>query len=328
MISLAAGLVQGQQAVIASVDLQQNILQPILTGLLQGCVYGLIGLGIVILYKANGIFNFAQGEFGSVAAITANAGLMGSFGFHMPYPLAMLLGILAGTATALATERLVIRPLADRPKVILTVSTVGVLLLLIAFETLLSKRPNNFPGFSTKISSLNDRGFLFELFGYRVQYEQAFNALMLIVLAIATTAFFKKTDTGTAILAVSQERVAASTVGISVDRISFVTWGIAGLIGSVAGVLLAPILSPVGPGFVTGTALFTGFTAAVLGGITSLQGVFVGGLLIGVLEKLTNPDNLLAFGVPNIAGIDQVAVFMALLLVLLIKPSGLFGKDS
>ena len=325
---LAAGLLHSPQALQASISLQDNILKPTLTGLLQGCVYGLIGLGVVLLYKANGIFNFAQGEFGTVAALTANAGLMGKFGFHMPYPLAMLVGIFAGTLTALLTERLVIRPLFDRPKVILTVSTVGVLLVLIALETLAVRRGYDFPGFSTRIAALNKHGYLIKLFGYRIQYEQALSALVLVLLALATVAFFKKTDTGTAILAVSQEPVAASTVGISVSRISFVTWGIAGFIGSIAGVLLAPILSPVGPGFVTATALFTGFTAAVLGGITSLQGVFVGGLIIGVLEKFTNPDNLAAFGVPNIPGIDQVAVGVALLLVLLIRPVGLFGKET
>ena len=328
MTELAAALIHGQQVVLASVDVQQNFLQPILTGLLQGCVYGLIGLGVVLLYKANGIFNFAQGEFGSIAALTANAGLMGTFGFHMPYPLAMLCGLIAGTLTAVLTERIVIRPLSHRPKVDLTVATVGVLLFLNAMETLAVKRANNFPGFSTRISSFNKRGYLFKLFGYRVLYEQALCAVVLVLLALATVYFFKRTDTGTAILAVSQERTAASTVGISVDRISLITWGIAGLIGASAGVLLGPILTPIAPGFVTGTALFTGFTAAVLGGITSLQGVFVGGLAIGVLEKLTNPDNLAAYGVPNIPGIDQVAVGLALLLVLLVRPAGLFGKET
>lgn len=305
-----------------------NLLVPVIQGLFQGAIYGLVGLGLVLLYKSNRIFNFAQGEFGSVAALVANACLLGKFfGIHMPYIVAILFGLIAGTLTALLTERLVIRPLFNRPKVILTVGTVGVTIFLVSIESLSVKQASVFPSFSDTIPSLHRKPYWFRLAGYAVSYQQVLCLVMLSLLAVGAALFFKKTATGVAILAVSQEPTAAELTGISVKRISMVTWGLAGLLGSVAGLLLAPIVSPVAPGFVTGTALFTGFTAAVIGGMTSLPGAFVGGLLIGVLEKVAGTDNLDKLGIHNIPGTDLVAVFLVLLLVLLIRPKGLFGKE-
>jgi branched-chain amino acid transport system permease protein len=314
--------------VLAAVSVKSNIVLPIVTGIFQGSIYGLIALGIVLLYKSNRIFNFAQGEFGTVAALTANAGLIGTFGFTMPYAVAMLAGLAAGTLTAVLTERLVIRPLFDRPKVTLTVATVGVALLLIALETLTVKQARNFPGFSTRIAALSKKPYWFTVFGRGISYEEMLALAALIALAVAAGLFFTKTNTGIAILAVSQEATASSLVGISIGRISLTTWTIAGLLGSMAGLLLAPITGLAAPGFITGTALFTGITAAVLGGVTSLSGAFVGGIAVGILEKLSNPENLKAFGIPNIAGLDQVVVGLTLLVILLVRPRGLLGKET
>lgn len=315
--------------VLAAVSVKTNLLLPIITGVFQGSIYGVIALGIVLLYKSNRIFNFAQGEFGTVAAIVANEALLGSFfGWHAPYAVAMLMGLVAGVATAVLTERLVIRPLFDRPKVTITVATVGVALLLIAIETLSVKQQKAFPGFSTRIAALHKKPYWFAVFGRGISYEEVLCLAMLMVLAIAAGLFFTKTDTGVAILAVSQEATASSLVGISIGRISLVTWALAGFLGAVAGLLLSPITGLAGPGYITGTALFTGITAAVLGGVTSLSGAFVGGIAIGVVQKLTNTGNLTAFGVGNIPGLDQVIVGLALLAILLLRPRGLFGKET
>jgi branched-chain amino acid transport system permease protein len=315
--------------VLAAVSVKTNILLPIITGIFQGSIYGVIALGVVLLYKSNRIFNFAQGEFGTVAAIVANQALLGSFfGWEMPYALAMLLGLLAGVLTAVLTERLVIRPLFDRPKVTLTVATVGVTLLLIALETLAVKQQKAFPGFSTRVSALSKKPYWFAVFGRGISYEEVLCFVMLVLLAIAAGLFFTKTSTGVAILAVSQESTASSLVGISIGRISLVTWALAGFLGATAGLLLSPITGLAGPGYITGTALFTGITAAVLGGVTSLSGAFIGGIGVGILQKLTNTGNLTAFGVPDIPGLDQVIVGMALLVILLVRPRGLLGKET
>jgi branched-chain amino acid transport system permease protein len=316
-------------AVLAAASFKLNVLLPIVTGVLQGSIYGVIALGIVLLYKSNRIFNFAQGEFGTVAAVVANAGLAGSFfGWQMPYAVAMVVGLVAGVLTAVLTERLVIRPLFDRPKVTLTVATVGVALLLIAVETLVVKQQKPFAGFSTRVPALSKKPYWFALFGVSITYEQVLCLVMLAILAVAAALFFTKTNTGVAILAVSQESTASSLVGISIGRISLVTWALAGLLGGIAGLLLSPITGLAGPGYVTGTALFTGITAAVLGGVTSLSGAFAGGIAIGVVQRLTNTGNLTAFGLPDIPGLDQVIVFLALLAVLLIRPQGLLGKET
>jgi branched-chain amino acid transport system permease protein len=316
-------------AVLAAVSVKTNILLPILTGVFQGAIYGVVALGIVLLYKSNRIFNFAQGEFGTVAAIVANQALLGSFGgWAKSYVVAVLFGLLAGVVTAVLTERLVIKPLFDRPKVTITVATVGVALFLIAFETLVVKQQKSFPGFSTRVAALHKKPYWFAVYGRGITYEEVLCLGMLIVLAVAAGLFFTKTSTGVAILAVSQESTASSLVGISIGRISLVTWALAGFLGAVAGLLLSPITGLAGPGYVTGTALFTGITAAVLGGVTSLSGAFVGGIAIGVVQKLSNTGNLTAFGVPNIPGLDQVIVGLALLAILLVRPSGLLGKET
>jgi branched-chain amino acid transport system permease protein len=314
---------------VLAASVKTNVLLPIVTGVFQGSIYGLIALGVVLLYKSNRIFNFAQGEFGTVAAITANAALGWTlFGWRPPYAIAMLIGLAAGTLTAILTERLVIRPLFDRPKVTLTVATVGVALLLIALETLAVKQQKAFPGFSTRVKALSKKPYWFQAFGRGISYEEALCLFMLIVLAVAAALFFTKTNTGIAILAVSQEATASSLVGISIGRVSLVTWGLAGLLGSLAGLLLVPITGIAGPGYITGTALFTGVAAAVLGGVTSLSGAFAGGIAVGVIEKLSNPENLHAFGFPNIPGLDQVIVGLVLLTILLVRPRGLLGKET
>ena len=143
-----------------------------------------------------------------------------------------------------------------------------------------------------------------------------------IILALGSVAFFRYTATGTAILAVSQEPTAAAVVGISVSRISLITWSIAGFLGSVAGLLLSPGGGLIGPGTVTATALIAGFTAAVLGGITSLPGAFVGGVLIGILQRLAGAT------ITQFPGSEQVTVGLVLLVVLLIRPQGLLGKEA
>jgi branched-chain amino acid transport system permease protein len=144
--------------------------------------------------------------------------------------------------------------------------------------------------------------------------------IVLVALALGAVAFFRYSRQGTAILAVSQEPTAAQAVGISVSRVSLLTWTLAGFLGSVAG-LLALQSTLVGPGIVTGTALVGGITAAVLGGITSLPGAFLGGMLVGLIQT---------FAAANVdfRGSQSVVVGLVLLLVLLVKPTGLLGSEA
>jgi branched-chain amino acid transport system permease protein len=311
-------------------ETQSNLVGPLFHGVFQGSTYGLLGLGIVMVYKSNRIFNFAQGEFATVGALVAFWFSAGStvFGLglpKLPYFVAIALGILAATGVALATERIVIRPMFDRPRVVLVVGTVGVALLLIALEGLAYPATSNLKSISD-VLGINPR--LGTVDGYAILYEDLFKLLALAVLALGAFLFFRYTATGTAILAVSQDSTAARVVGISVERISMITWGFAGFLGGVAGVVLALPGDALFPGIFTGTALTTALAAAVLGGMTSLPGAFVGGIGMGLIESFANADATLIPGLHSLNAAGEVTVAIFLLLVLTIRPRGLLGKAA
>jgi branched-chain amino acid transport system permease protein len=295
-----------------------EVVSPAITGAIQGSVYGLLGLGLVLLYKSNRVFNFAQAEFGTSAAFATLFAVHGT-GFlpEMPLPLAVLFGLLVGTGIGLLVERLVVRPLFTAPKVTLVVATAGVTLLLIAVQGFISgAEPASFPPLFT--------GDLVNAGSIRITWQGVAIVVTLGILAVASALFFSRTRTGTAIIAVSQEATATSLVGISVKRTSALTWGLAGLLGAIAGILLSGSNGLIAPGALTGLALIPAFTAAVFGGITSLPGAFLGGVVIGMLEALA------AANIPGdlLPGSGRVVLFAALLAVLLVRPSGLLGKEA
>src|SRR5436190_3174807 len=258
-------------------DPQTNLVSPLVSGIFQGSAYGLLGLGLVLIYKSNRIFNFAQGEFATFGAIVAFWFVTGQkvFGIplpDLPYGVAVLLGVAASVLVALATERAVIRPMFNRPRVVLVVGTVGVALFLIAVEGLAFPQRVQLPTIdqALRLSPIAGR-----IDGVPILYSDLAQLVVLVVLAVLAFLFFRYTPTGTAILAVSQDSTAARVVGISVERVSMTTWAIAGLLGGVAGVLLAvPPSGSVTPGSLTGLTLTVAFSAAVLGGMTSLPGAF------------------------------------------------------
>jgi branched-chain amino acid transport system permease protein len=167
-------------------------------------------------------------------------------------------------------------------------------------------------------------GDFFNSFGVRITWQGVIIIVVLALLAAASALFFSRTRTGTAIIAVSQEPTATSLVGISVKRTSALTWGMAGLLGGIAGILLSGSIGIIAPGSLTGLALIPAFTAAVFGGITSLPGAFLGGVVIGVVEALA------AANIPTsvLPGSGRVVLFATLLLVLIVRPKGLLGKEA
>ncbi len=295
-----------------------DLVVPAISGVVQGSVYGLLGLGLVLLYKSGRVFNFAQAEFGTFSAFAAAFAAEGA-GFlpKMPVWLAILFGLVTGIALGLVTERLIIRPLFNAPKVIVVVATAGVTLLLIAIEGFM-----NGPGPRSAVKIVE--GNLLEAGALRITNLGGVIMVVLAILAVASALFFSRTRTGTAIIAVSQEPTATRLVGISVERTSMLTWGLAGLLGAIAGILLSGTIGVLAPGVLTGIALVPAFTAAVFGGITALPGAFVGGVVIGVIESLAQTN------IPKdvIPGSGKVILFVALLAVLLVRPSGLLGKET
>jgi branched-chain amino acid transport system permease protein len=310
-------------------SVQINFLSPLINGIANGAAYGLLGLGLVLLYKSNRIFNFAQGEFATVAAIVTYLFYAGTGALpKLPFFLAALLGLVASVGIALLVERLVIRPMFNRAKVVLVVGTVGVALFLIGVEGLLPyPKTQSLPTIS---DVLGVQQFVGRVDGIPILDQDIAKLVMLAVLAVAAFFFFRYTPTGTAILAVSQDSTAARVVGISVERISLISWGIAGLLGGVAGILLAvPPQGTVTPGAFTGSTLTVAFAAAVLGGMTSLPGAFVGGLSLGLIEAFAQADSSFVPGLSSVQnGQSELAVFVVLVVVLLFRPQGMLGRET
>ncbi|MGH2674867.1 MAG: branched-chain amino acid ABC transporter permease [Actinomycetota bacterium] len=282
-------------------------------GIFQGAVYGLLAVGLVLVYKGARVFNFAQGEFGTVAAFVTFA-LFQQAG--LPYAVAVAGGLAAAVVLGLLVERLVIRPLFDAPRITVLVATVGVALLVVAVTVLVAKP-------EPRVLAPAIEGDPVTFAGLAIIPQQFLILAVLAGLAGALALFFSKTNLGLAVLATSQDVLATRVVGISVPRMSRFIWGFAALLGGIAGVLQAP-LTIFTPGFMTTTTLVPAFTAAVLGGMTSLPGAFLGGLLVGAAQNV----GIFYLQRAEVPGASELTVFALLLLVLLARPRGLLGKEA
>jgi branched-chain amino acid transport system permease protein len=297
-------------------DFLQDLAIALTAGLLRGSVYAMVALGIVLVYRASGVFNFAQAEFGTVGLFAAYAALE-LWGWA--YPLAFLFGMGAAITMGLLTERLVIYPLRNSSKVTLLVGTAGVALTAIGLqfwlfnETLILTMPK-----------ITDKFFVTP-WGAAVTAQALIAAGVLVAVAIALALFFKS-PSGLAIQAAQQEPIAAELVGVSVRRVSMMTWGIAAALGGLAGILTGPILSFTAAflSFGTFAALLPGFMAAVLAGMRSMPGAVIGGLVVGCVEQLGS----LNFVPESIPGAGAALLFFFLLAALLIRPQGIFVRDG
>lgn len=310
---IPAGVVVALVIVLLSTGQAQSLV----IGLINGALFGLVALGLVLIYKSSGVFNFAHGEFGTVAIYALY--LLHSSG--LPYVIAMVGALLIAVVFGLVVERLVVRPMFDAPRVTLLVATAGVALLAIGMEIWLGEAKIR------TISPALPRLDRVKVFGVQVSDQRLLLLFVLVVLGISLTVFFNRTNLGLAILGASQEPTATELVGISVKRLSSFTWGLTALLGGLAGVLSAPIAGGFSPGFMlTSGAVIAGFTAAVLGGMTSLPGAFAGGAVVGVAQALAvNVDFLSDLGIP---GPGEVVTFVLLLGVLAVRPQGLLGKTA
>ena len=284
-------------------------------GVFQGAAYGLLAVGLVLVYKGVRVFNFAQGEFGTVAAFVAFALHQG---LGVPFGLAFVGGLVAAVLLGLIMERLIIRPLFTAPRITMLVATVGFALFVIAVTVIVGKP-------ETRALAPVVEGDLVVILGAAIEPQQFLLLVVLGVLAIVLALFFR-TNLGLAMLALSQDPLATRIMGISVTNISRLIWAIAALLGGLAGLLLGGIPGrAIAPGFMTSTALVPAFTGAVLGGMTSLPGAFIGGILVGIGQAVGGFYLGDEMGIP---GAPDLTVFAMLLLVLLIRPQGLLGKEA
>ncbi|HEV7887946.1 MAG TPA: branched-chain amino acid ABC transporter permease [Acidimicrobiales bacterium] len=288
--------------------------RPIVLGLVQGAAFGLVAIGLVLIYKSSRVFNFAAGEFAT----------LGAFGYylandHVPLWAAAVVGTLVGVGAGLVTERLVVRPLANRPKVTVLVATAATAITIIALQFLLGATGKTF-----SVKPLIAGTLPFRVFGVFVSWQQLLIVVVLVLAGGALALFFAFTDLGLATLAASQEPTASRLMGIRINRVAMLTWAVAGGLGGLAGVLLSPTLGNFTPAYGTTDLLTQSFTAAVLGGMTSMPGAFLGGIVLGLVQNMAqfniSPD--------KVPGAQFAAVLVVLVAVLAIRPTGILGKEA
>jgi branched-chain amino acid transport system permease protein len=284
-----------------------QFLQLVISGIAQGCIYGLIALGFVLIYKATETVSFAQGELMMLGAF---AGLACMTMLSFPFWLAVIASIIGMGLFGFLLERLVIRPILGQPAFSIVMLTIGIGYVARGAITMI-------PGIGTETRAMPVpyKDQIWNINGLVLNVEQ-----MVVIAATATLCallytLFKYSKLGIAMQASSQNQLAAYYMGIPVKRINGMVWGLAAAVAAVAGLLLAPIT------FVHANMGFIGliaFPAAVVGGFGSLPGAIVGGLIIGTVESMAG------FYAPD--GVKDVAAYVVVLVMLMVKPNGLFGE--
>ena len=303
----------------------------VVIGISQGCVYGLIALGLVLVYKGSRVFNFAQGEFGTIAAFLVFL-FTEQWNTGIPYILAMVIAVVAVILLGIVMERIIVRPLLNAPRVNLLVASIAFALFAVAVELVLFlPEPKVFNPFVTELPLIPATGL--EIFDFRIEPQRFLIVALLAALAAVLGYFFSRTDLGLAVLATSQDSFATRVVGIGVERMSRFIWGTAAGLGAIAGILYIPLTGALTPGAMTFSVLIPAFTAAVIGGMTSLPGAFVGGIIIGCMQSLSNwAANAWHLGDRTfqeiLPGTADVVLLVLLLVVLLARPQGLLGSEA
>ncbi len=283
------------------------LVQYLLAGLTVGAIYALVALGFSIIYNASHVINFAQGEFVMIGGMTT-ASLTGG---GLPLWAAAPLAVLAATLVGVALQRLAVERARSASVVTLIIITIGASILLRGLAGLVwDKGIHALPAFSGDAPIAVGGATILP------------QSLWVIGVTAASVAglwwFFNRTLTGKAMLAVSHNRLAAQLVGISVRRVLLLSFGLSGVLGALAGILIAPItFTSWDAGVMLG---LKGFAAAVLGGLGSGPGAVAGGLALGMIESL-------AAGYLSSAYKDAIA-FVIILAVLVFMPSGLLGQRS
>jgi branched-chain amino acid transport system permease protein len=285
-------------------------LQLVIQGIATGSIYALVGLGFVIIYKSSSILNFAQGEFLMLGAYICLAIFTT---FKVPFLAAFVLTLGFSVVLGVATERILLRPMIGEPVISVIMLTLGLASVLKAivqgfWGTELRPYPEIFPNTPVQIGPLPvSQGYLYSV------------ACVLVLLALFSV-FFKYSRAGIAMRATAFSQQVALSMGISVKRIFALAWSIALVVSSVGGVLLGG-----NRGGVDWAFAFFGLKVipvVILGGLDSVGGAIVGGVIMGVLENLAGGYLDPIFG----GGVKEVAPFVALVAILTIKPYGLFGK--
>lgn len=300
------------------------LLETLLGGLMTGMLYALVALGFVLIFKASGVFNFAQGAMVLVAALA-----MARFSEWIPKWLGMEPGLVGNILAfivaavmmwlvAVLIERLVLRHLVNQEATSLLMATIGISYFLDGMGQIM---------FGSTVYSINvgmpkDPVFILDSIfegGLLVSLEDLSSAVVAALLVAILALFFQYTSTGRALRAVADDHQAAQSIGIPLNRIWIVVWTVAGLVALVAGIIWG---SKFGVQFTLSTAALRALPVVILGGLTSVPGAIVGGLIIGVGEKMSE----VYLGPYVGGGIEIWFAYILALMFLLFRPQGLFGE--
>ena len=321
VVALIALLVAGLVAPLATGASPVGFyVEVLLGGLMAGVLYSLVALGFVLIFKASGVFNFAQGAMVLFAALA-----VARMAEVMPWWLATLLAVAIMVILAWLIERLVLRPLVNQEAIALLMATLGVTYFLDGFgQTVWGSDIYEINlGIAKEPVMILDT--LFQG-GILVNKEDFVAAIAAAALVAALALFFQKTPTGRALRAVADDHQAAQSIGIPLNRIWVIVWSVAGVVALVAGVIWGAKL---GVQFSISQVALKALPVVILGGFTSVPGAIVGGLIIGVGEKMAEvflgPVLVKAFDLAG-GGIENWFAYMLALLFLLVRPEGLFGE--
>ena len=299
-------------------------LETLLGGLMAGMLYSLVALGFVLIFKASGVFNFAQGAmvlFAALAMARFSEWIPQWLGIDSKFLANVLAFIVAGflmLVFAFLVERWVLRHLVNQEGVTLLMATLGITYFLDGFgQTLFGSAVYRIDVGMPKepifvMNTVFDGGLL-------VNKEDLISALIAACLVLALSLFFQKTATGRALRAVADDHQAAQSIGIPLNRMWVIVWFVAGLTALVAGIIWG---SKIGVQFSLTTVALKALPVIILGGLTSVPGAIIGGLIIGVGEKLSE-----VFIGPMVGGgIELWFAYVLALVFLLFRPQGLFGE--
>jgi len=286
-------------------------LQVLVSGFVVGGIYSLVALGFVLIYKSSDAINFAQGEFlliGAYVSLTLIAA------YHVPLIPALLLSLVFCALLGFAIERLVLRPFIGEPVISMIMATIGLSSLLggivhIIWGTQTRVFPPLFGSDSVQLGTVV------------ISPIYLWSLLIIALLLVIFTLFFKYSKMGIAMRATADDQQAALSMGISVKRVFAVTWAIAAVVAAVGGFLLGNINGVNASLAVIGLKVLP---VALLGGLDSIPGAIIAGFIIGVLESLASGYLAPIFNV----NLKEVVPFIILVLVLMFKPYGLFGKKE
>jgi branched-chain amino acid transport system permease protein len=287
-------------------------LQLVINGLVVGSIYSLVALGFVIIYKATKVVNFAQGELVLVGAYICFALTVQ---MQLPFLVSFLITLLFSIVLGLCIERLVLRPLIGEPIISVIMVTVGLSSVLKALVQL-------FWGTQIRVYPpiLPDTPFF--IVGLPVAPVYIAALFISLMLFIVFSLFFKYSSMGIAMRATAFDQQAAQSMGIGIKRIFALSWCIAAVVSSIGGIILGNIN---GINSQLGHLGLKVFPAVILGGLDSLLGAALGGLIIGILENVCDG---LAKDLFNLGGFKEVAAFVVLVIILMIRPHGLFGTEE